>query len=1055
MIAQWRRILLCRAACFVAILFSPTSVIQDALAQVGIAADVVTTQQSIRTVADGTLHDCQIVSLDRTIAVGDRGLILMSVNGGKNWTVQRNRFDDALHDVHFDTEFDGCVVGGSIEPYTHRSKGTILLTNDGGNTWQSVDTQLPRLLGLRSFGSRHLVAWGDWSVLYQSALFESFDRGQTWSAIPIPCGPLRSIAVSKSDNLDAKVSMLIVDRLGRCYTTVDRQTFQPIDLPTSPYAPFLFCEHDGKRWWLGGEKGQLYVSENGRSWQQTFLPGSPRDHELITLNAMTASGKTIWVAGNPGSVIWKSSNGGESWQTLPTKGTTSIHSLHAFNDQIVAGCGPLASVAITRNSGQAWWIQHQSGSRVGTLNLASTSDCVAWDAMAFLHEESRRTVGSIVVHEQSIEKKSSHFPDSAERNQYAAQLLGITDCATWNAFPVSANSVSPRASDFEHYRNVGSLHAQPESPLVRKLLQEIRLQTPDLVITDCPNSGTPLNKKLADAVELAAAWAPRKDLQLYSAESGIPNAPWTVQRILFRGTKNGSLQFPASMLLKKSGSILGESLVVIDNIVRDKLVNTASVHKAITYRTIGSKYSTLKEPLESLTLNSQTLRFEKPISVGRPATILATAPWFNPSDTTASAKGNVFIRDRNWDEDLQQSMKKVEPSTRGPILLDIAGKNRRVGNWNHWSSALELLLAEESESPVMEAAYRELLVHLGSAEVQQVVNSQLQQLENRFAEETGQFASTVPVSSPFAKQNEQTWVQQAAFAHAPRRIPIAVSNGIPEVRRLLTKFPESWGSKRTEPDWGWLIASRYRLDQQSKRGMPSEPGDYSAFWPRTSECLLHWQQVVHEEKLLLHNRTNRVANPTALRTLPTTQTRPFLDGVMNESTWSDAVELKLNDPWGQSQQRTVISITRDDDFLYLFSRCETTVAGQSSQPATQRQRDTVLPEQEHVRFRIDLDRDYCSWFEFGWNRRGETIDQCNDILMWNPEWYVAVSEFDRGWNAEIAIPLDELLIREQRSLLTDWAVNAIHSQPNAGSRTMAPAISDNFQEDQWTILTID
>lgn len=1050
MFALRRSIFVIGFACFVVWLLNPAL-----FAEVRSNGEVATSQ-SVRTVADGTLHDCQIVSLDRTLAVGDRGLILLSVNGGKNWTVQHHRSDTSLYDVHFETEFDGCIVGGSIEPFTHRSRGTILTSNDGGNTWQNVESQLPRLLGIRSLSKRHLIAWGDWSVLYQSALFESFDNGKSWSAIAIPCGPLRSMAMNKTEHPNSTVSMLLIDRLGRCYTTVDRQVFQPADVPTSPYSPFLFCEHDGKRWWLGGEKGQLFVSEDGQHWQQTFLPGSPRDHELITLHALTTHGDTIWVAGNPGSVVWKSSNGGVSWSTLSTKGSAPFLSLHALNDQIVVGCGPLASVSISRNSGQAWWTQHQSVSRIGTLNFASTADDVAWDAMAFLHEESRRTVGAIVVHERSIEKKSSHIPDPTERNGFASQLLGLSSCTTWNAFPVSANVNSPRSTDFEHYRNIGSLHAPPESTLVRKLVQEIRLQCPDLVITDCPLSGTQLQKNLADAVELAAAWSPRKDLQLYSSESGIPNSPWTVQRILFRGAKSGSLQFPSSMLLKKSGSILGESLVVVDNIVQEKNYATKVLApRAITYRTIGSKFSTLKEPLEGLTLSSQTQRFEKPLGVGRPTTILATAVWFNTRDFVAATKGNVFIRDRHWEERLQQSMKKAEPATHGPVLLEIAEKNRRLGNWNHWSSALELLLAEVPESPVLEAAYRELLVHLGSAEVQQLVQKQLQQVENRSSEDSGQFTSTVPVSSPFAKQNEQTWVQQAAFAHAPRRIPIAVSSGIPEVRRLLSKFPDSWASKRIEPEWGWIIASRYRLDQSVKNELSVDTGDYSAFWPRTSASLLHWQQVVNEEQLLLHSNQSRTASSSSSKAWPKTQTRPFLDGLKNESTWNDAIELTLQDSWGQSQQRTVISLARDDEFLYLFSRCESNVAVQPSQSVADRRRDAVLPEQDHVRFRIDLDRDYCSWFEFGWNRRGETIDQCNDMLLWDPQWYVATTEHDRGWQAEIAIPLDELLSQEQRTPLVHWAVNAIHSQPNAGSRTIAPAISDNIQDDQWTILTVD
>ncbi len=55
------------------------------------------TQDIVRNaMADGELHDMEILTLDRMIAVGDRGLILGSDNAGKTWTVRNSRSEFTL-----------------------------------------------------------------------------------------------------------------------------------------------------------------------------------------------------------------------------------------------------------------------------------------------------------------------------------------------------------------------------------------------------------------------------------------------------------------------------------------------------------------------------------------------------------------------------------------------------------------------------------------------------------------------------------------------------------------------------------------------------------------------------------------------------------------------------------------------------------------------------------------------------------------------------------------------------------------------------------------------
>lgn len=64
---------------------------------------------------------------DRMVAVGIRGLVLVSDDGGKQWKQASVPVSSDLTDVHFPTAKDGWIVGHD---------GVVLHTRDGGNTWE-------------------------------------------------------------------------------------------------------------------------------------------------------------------------------------------------------------------------------------------------------------------------------------------------------------------------------------------------------------------------------------------------------------------------------------------------------------------------------------------------------------------------------------------------------------------------------------------------------------------------------------------------------------------------------------------------------------------------------------------------------------------------------------------------------------------------------------------------------------------------------------------------------------------------------------------------------
>jgi photosystem II stability/assembly factor-like uncharacterized protein len=1019
-------------------------------------------------VADGELHDIQFVTLDRMIAVGDRGLILGSDNAGKTWSVRNSRSEFTLYSVCFVSETVGCAVGGAVDPFTHRSRGVALVTSDGGKSWVRSQSNLPRLTGVALESSSGLLAWGDWSTTEQSSIFVSKDNGLNWTPISAPCGHIESIGVERLPAGQVQQGMnrfgvaasrrMVIDRLSRCFFADDGVNYELVPFPgVSSDEPIRSCCHSGVKWWVCGDNGLLFSSEDGKGWTQHFLPGLKSDWDLISLRDMVAYGNEIWICGNPGSVVWYSNDGGQDWNVIPTNSNATANALSTFETSVVAYAGAMATINVSRNNGSAWRLSHQSTSRLSTLNVASSADRIAWDLLAVVSKDARQTAGCIVVHDQNLEQRSAYRPEQAVRTALAAKRMELATAETFASFPISDSVGQPRWTDTGHYAQNGSLLQAPTTKLFRKLVHTIRASRPDLIVTECGVSGSILQKKLSQSVELATTWASRRDYALFSDVSKIPNNQWTVQRTLYRGELNSGRQFHPSMILKSVGMVLGETVgpaLAIANTPDEASLNS---HGRLRYRSGANASASLLNPLDGLTLDGQTTLKEKLYGASRAGLLVSTANWFNSGALLKHEVSNPLVRDTNWEAKLSQSAKMIEPESRAVVLIDIARDARRSGNWNMWSSTLEYLIANDSKSPYAEFAQLELMRYTGSAEVNQMLSKLLQ--SNHSKNEDLPANTTIATQySPFGKDGD-TNIKPASYAHRPQRIPIATSYGLPEFYRSLANIPDAWVPYRFDPEWGWLIASRFRQYQSAKSATTAtDPYQLhlqsSNFFPRLSENLLNWQMVQSQENYL--NRQSEFADNTrnkSLSAIPKTSERPHLDGEPNEEMWTTALRLELKDPWGESGATTV-AIVRDDEFIYLLSQSVETEPVTNGSLNSVRKRDSLSVGQNSIRLRIDLDRDYATWFEFGWSDSGEVIDLCNDMLSWNPEWYMATKPTAYGWNAEIAIPIEELISTDNpiSTTITHVGINVIHSVPGRGARVMAPAVSDRFQSDQWTII---
>ena len=89
-------------------------------------------------VADARLNDVAFVDARQAWAVGDRGAIWHTDDGGAGWRRQASKVACPLHAVWFHDGQTGWAAGGFSRPYTHTSQGVLLRTHDGGKTWTRV-----------------------------------------------------------------------------------------------------------------------------------------------------------------------------------------------------------------------------------------------------------------------------------------------------------------------------------------------------------------------------------------------------------------------------------------------------------------------------------------------------------------------------------------------------------------------------------------------------------------------------------------------------------------------------------------------------------------------------------------------------------------------------------------------------------------------------------------------------------------------------------------------------------------------------------------------------
>jgi hypothetical protein len=153
-----------------------------------------------------------------------------------------------------------------------------------------------------------------------------------------------------------------------------------------------------------------------------------------------------------------------------------------------------------------------------------------------------------------------------------------------------------------------------------------------------------------------------------------------------------------------------------------------------------------------------------------------------------------------------------------------------------------------------------------------------------------------------------------------------------------------------------------------------------------------------------------------------------IDGKLTEEAWQRAVPasgfLQRDPDEGRpATEQTELRVLYDDHAVYIGLR----LLDASPARITRRlaRRDTV-PDADWAMIYLDPHHDHLTGFEFGVSAAGEQYDavifnDTSEDASWDAVWDSAVSVDERGWCAEVRIPLSQL--RYQAAPRQTWGVN--------------------------------
>ena len=293
----------------------------------------------------------------RLVAVGDRGIIVLSDDRGRTWAQAAEVPTRALlTGVCFLDDVRGVAVGHDE---------LILITADAGRTWKRThdapDAERP-LLDVWCGGGKRAIAVGAYS-----AYFVSEDGGESWTARKFAPAPPPARRAPRSP----------VGALAQAQRAAAAGTEA-----AGGYHLNRIVSSSDSRLFIAAESGHLYRSEDGgASWA-----GLPSPYEGSFFGVLPLADGALLAFGLRGN-LYRSADAGSTWERIPTGTVALLDGAARFAAHGVAIVG-LAGVVLTSGDGGRTFRLLQQANRAGLSAAVAVTD----DELAAVGEDGARLI---------------------------------------------------------------------------------------------------------------------------------------------------------------------------------------------------------------------------------------------------------------------------------------------------------------------------------------------------------------------------------------------------------------------------------------------------------------------------------------------------------------------------------------------------------------------------------------------------------------------------------------------------------------------------------------
>jgi photosystem II stability/assembly factor-like uncharacterized protein len=952
------------------------------------------------TMRDAELTSVTFVDAEAGWAVGDRGVIWHTADGGRHWQQQDSPATCRLEHVCFLNPSEGWAVGGWPHAYAKRSSGVVLHTADGGRTWEAISgLTLPALRYVKFHNEQRGVAMGESSALYPSGVFTTSDGGKSWHALP---------SAVPADWLTADVSEtpqgVLVSAQGQISTT-NLLELKLARLPTGENrrAHAVKWTANGSAW-LCGDAGLILRSQDqGQSWQGVASATELLVSQQLDFTSVATHGSHIWLAGNPGCIVLHSADAGATWETLQTEQALPLRDLHFADENRGWAVGALGTILATRDGGRSWRVQQQGGARAALLAIASRAEVLPAEMLVHLAGNEAYLTAVELFGERT---HSLPMGDTLEqRTKAACSALGVATTEVNAGFSLDERyEFTQREAILAAWQQAGR---DPLQRLEERLVRRIRQWRPDVIVTEqaSPRGEFPLAHIMNQASIAAVQKA--EDPRLYPEHGKLWGlAPWKVKKVFTTrlGNTSGNVTLTTTQLAPRLGW---------------SLLDGGDMSRGLC--TIRNEFIPMQQGFELLIDQLPQGQGRRDFFSGIPLAPGSEArrPFSTPTTTDLNqlakrvqqrqALQKIFERletdpprGSNWLAQVTELTREAHAENATRALVTLAERYEQGGEWDFAAQTWQYVLDRYPQHSLSDVAATWLVRYHGSAEFS-------------FRRETSRPFAAPAVATPSqpASGIQQVSATEATSAHLLDQDRTLRSLSL--ARQQEVKRPVWFADPAVRYAVAHATRARGEKDQAEKlfRGLASG-GDVDSAW---SLCAAAegW----------LNQREGSCPKPLA--TVRRTAEKPLLNGKLEEACWQAAQPLALG-------KETQVALCYDDEFLFLAISCQRFPNIEYNAADKVRERDESLLGQDRVEFFFDVDRDYASYFQLTVDHRGRSAEACGHDTSWNPAWFIATGGDEKYWTIEAALAWKEGLPTPQGENNV-WACGIQRRVPNHAVRS--------------------